>query len=471
MGAAAPVNKSRGARLAAPSGGRDNDRMIDSSLGRLRDLLWRRRPSDRLQAVLVAIGRHVWVMVRDLADGQLSLRAMSLVYTTLLSIVPMLALAFSLLKALGAQATLEPMLLNLLEPLGEQAHGIVQNVIGFVENIKVGVLGSLGVGLLLYTAVSMIQKVEASFNYIWRIERLRSLGQRFGEYLSVLTVGPLLVFVAMGVTASVLSSDQLQALARIEPFGFLLHLFARLAPYLLMIGLFTFLYAFVPNTRVRLRAAAGGGIFAGVLWQSASLAFASFVAQATNYNAVYSGFAIVIFLLIWLYLGWLILLLGCQLSFYLQHPEHLTPYRVAPRLSCRSAETLGLAIAAEVVRRFVRGEPPVGSDALALAMEAQPGHVDRLVDLLQRHGVLAPAGTDEQALLPARDPATLTLDELWRLLRTGPEAEVLPASPAEALRAAAELVGRIEDTAGAELAGTSLRDWALGNSATVAASS
>ena len=438
---------------------RDNGGMLDELNRRLDHWLWSRRPASTWDSRATLIGRYCFVMVREAIDGQLSMRAMSLVYTTLLSIVPILALGFSLLKALGAQNALEPMLMNMLAPLGDQADEVVTSVIGFVENMKVGVLGSLGVGLLLYTAISMIQKVEGAFNFIWRIEESRGIGQRFGEYLSVLTVGPVLVFVAMGITASLVGSDQVQALASIEPFGFLIDIGARLMPYLVMIGLFTFLYTFIPNTRVRLGAAAGGGIFAGILWQSASLVFASFVAGATNYNAVYSGFAIVIFLLIWLYLGWQIMLLGCLLAFHLQHPEHLTRHRRSPMMPGRATEALGAAVVFEVGERFLNGHPPATAEQISRRLQAEPEHVDRVIELLKVHGVLIAAGEDQVALMPARDLAEISVADLWRTLRRGLAPEAARETLAPSMLAAGEMVGDMESSYPERYGSVSVRDW------------
>lgn len=432
--------------------------MNDLLKKQLNQLLWEREPTTRWEALGLVIARHGAVLTRDLVDGQLSMRAMSMVYTTLLSLVPILALGFSLLKALGVHNSLEPVLINLLAPLGPQADELVANVIGFVENIKVGVLGSLGVGLLLYAALSMIQKVEGSFNFIWRIEKSRGIGQRFGEYLSVLTVGPLLVFLAMGITASVMNSTLIARLGEIEPFGVLIAIAGRLLPYLLIIGLFTFMYAFMPNTRVKLKAALCGGLLAGILWQSASLAFASFASGATNYNAIYSGFAIIIFLLIWLYLGWLILLLGCQLAFYVQHPEHLSPEKHAPYLDGRSAEYLGLALMAEISERFITGQPPLDADELSRVLHAPPDHVDRLLEILLHHQLLAVTEGDRQSLLPRRDPDSLQLGELWKLIRSGYAPVGRPRTPDRISRAARSLVEGAESQF-SEAHGLSLKQW------------
>jgi membrane protein len=409
-------------------------------LAKLREALWGEREAlGRYQLELRRGGRYLYALARDLLDGQISMRAMSLVYTTLLSLVPLLALAFSLLKGVGAHNNLVPILTQLLAPLGQQGADLANNVVTFVENIKVGVLGSVGVALLLYTVMSMIQKVEDAFNFIWRVEMRRRLGQRIGEYLSLLLIGPVAIFVALGMTASVMSSGFVAKLAQIEPLGAMLYVLGRLIPYFVIVGLFTFLYAFIPNTRVRLPAAFGGGLLAGFLWQSASLGFASFVANAPNYNLIYSGFAIVILALIWLYLGWLILLIGCQLAYYLQYPERLTPTRIAPQMWGRATELLGLQIVGMVGRRFLAGEPPLTIDQLHRDLAAVPEHVERVVDVLLHHGILAESGVDGRQLLPRRDLESLTLTQLWLLLREGIDGRLRsPAPDALALVEAAE---------------------------------
>ncbi|HAN29465.1 MAG TPA: ribonuclease BN, partial [Haliea salexigens] len=211
--------------------------------------------------------RFLFVLVREISQGQLTLRAMSLVYTTLLSMVPLLAVSFSVLKAFGVHNQIEPLLYNLVAPLGDQGHEIVLNLLDFVENMKVGVLGSVGLALLLYTVVSLIQKVEVSFNYVWRAKSSRPLSRRFSDYLSVIMVGPVLVFSAMGLTASMMNSGIVQAVLNIEPFGSLLVLLSRLIPLLLVILAFTFAYVFVPNTRVSFGSAFVGAVVGGSLWQ------------------------------------------------------------------------------------------------------------------------------------------------------------------------------------------------------------
>ncbi|MEW5973226.1 MAG: YhjD/YihY/BrkB family envelope integrity protein, partial [Pseudomonadota bacterium] len=195
---------------------------------------------------ILLVGRHLW---QELDHGQLNLHAMSLSFTTLLSLAPLLAVSFSVLKAFGVQDVLQPFLLNLLEPLGAQGEEIAGRIVGFVENIRVGVLGAIGLALLFYTVIALMQKVERAFNDVWRVREDRPLAQRFTHYLSVVIVGPVLLFAIISALAQFSG-----AAASLPIAGGLLTQLAqgveRFAPYLMLAGTFVFIYIYVPNTRV-----------------------------------------------------------------------------------------------------------------------------------------------------------------------------------------------------------------------------
>jgi membrane protein len=373
----------------------------------------------------IAAIRMLVVLARQLLGGQLNLRAMSLVYTTLLSVVPLLAVSFSVLKGFGVHNQLEPVLLNFLNPLGPKGVEVAHNIISFVENVKVGVLGSLGLVFLLYTVVSLTQKVEASFNFVWQVERLRALAQRFSSYLTVILVGPLLMFTALGVTATVMNTSLVQYLMSVKPLGEVIVLGNRLIPYLLVIAAFTFIYMFIPNTRVKLVPAVVGGVVAGVLWQTSGWVFAAFVATSTNYAAIYSGFAILILLLIWLYLSWIILLLGAQVAFFVQHPQYVTREPVRFDLSNRLRERLALQLMFMVAEHHLNGRDPWTLDAFAqhLGLPMQP--VDQVLRLMMDTGFLAETNEDPPAYLPRRDVETITLADLLDVVRSAGESRLL----------------------------------------------
>ncbi len=375
------------------------------------DAGWWRRQAIGAVRIAVCVGR-------DVQSGALGMRAMGLVFTTLLALVPLIAVSFSVLKGFGVHNQIEPALLQFLAPLGERSHEITERIVGFVDNIKVGVLGAVGVALLLYTAVSLVQKVEEAFNFTWNVERRRTLARRFSDYLSVMVIGPLLVFLALGITATFTSATAVQAVMQIEPFGYLLRLVTRLTPYLLVITAFTFIYVLIPNTRVKLRHALYGGVVAGVLWETVGRLFATFVATSTNYTAIYSSFAILLLFMIWLYLSWLIVLLGSSIAFYRQHPEYLLAGgRTGVRLSHVQEERLALAVMLAVVRAWYDDSVPPDRDTLARSLGVPMDAVDRALDALQATRLLVPCGTEATGLVPGRPPERMTVKQLLDAVR------------------------------------------------------
>lgn len=380
---------------------------LDRLRSRLDQFVWQTplAGEPRWRRELVLILRLVHAIARELASGALALRAMSLVFTTLLALVPLIAVSFSVLKGFGVHNRIEPLLQGFLVALGPRADEITERIVGFVDNIEVGVLGAVGIGLLLYTAVSLVQKVEEAFNYTWNVSRRRTLVRRFSDYFSVIVIGPVLVFTAMGITATLTSNSMVQALVAIEPFGSLLRLAGRLVPYLLVIAAFTFLYMLMPNTRVRLGPALFGGVAAGVAWESIGRLFAAFVATSTNYTAIYSGFAILLLFMIWLQLSWLILLTGSSIAFYRQHPEHLLAgARGGVRLSGAQTERLALGVMRCVVTDWYAGDAAPTRDGLVRRLAVPGDAVDATLDALVGGGLLASNGDDREGYLPATPP-------------------------------------------------------------------
>ena len=389
------------------------------------------------------------MVVHDLADGQLTLRAMSLVYTTLLSLVPLLAVSFSVLKAFGVHNQVEPLLLNVLAPMGEKGAEVASRILGFVENIKVGFLGGIGLVLLFYTVMSLIQKIERAFNYVWRVNRPRTLLEGFSNYFSVLFIGPVLIFSALAVTATVMNASIVQQIAAIEPFGSALRVATKMVPYLLVIAAFTFVYIFMPNTRVRFSAALIGAVVAAMLWQSMGWAFASFVASSTKYTAIYSSFAILFFFMLWLYVAWLILLVGASVAFYLQHPEYLGTMNRDIRLSGRLQERSALLVMFLIARHYYEGKAAWSVEALARRLGLPSAPLGEIVLALEARGLLLKTGEDTPAYVPARDLEHVRLRDVLAAVRSAGEgADLNPrglvSEPAiEAL--VEELAGAVDD--------------------------
>lgn len=360
----------------------------------------------------------IYFSLKDASSRQLELRATSLVYTTLLSLVPFLAVSFSVLKAFGVHNQVEPLLNNMLAPLGPESAQITERIIGFIERTEVGVLGSVGMVFLLLTVVSLVHKIEISFNYIWHVRKSRGFARRFSDYLSMILVGPILVFTAIGISASVMSTTIVQKLVSIEPFGTTIYFLGRLFPYILVSLACTFAYVFLPNTKVKIRPALAGGFFAGVLWELIGRIFAGFFVSSAKYAAIYSGFAVLILFMIWVYLGWLILLTGAQVSFYFQYPRLLSTGGVLT-LSGRIEEKLALIIVFFIARDFSSGKRLWTLDSLVDHLGIPAGPVLDVLNVLQARGLVLETGDDPPSYVPGRAIDGITVKEVLDAVRRG----------------------------------------------------
>jgi membrane protein len=418
-------------------------------------------------ALLPAWQRHLQLPLRllhalgrDLVSGMLTLQATSLVYTTLLSLVPLLAVSFSVLKGLGVHNQLEPMLIQALHPLGDGAQEIAQQLIGYVDNTNVRVLGAVGLAVLLYSVVSLISKIEQVFNLTWRIDRQRPIVERFSRYLSVLLVGPVLLFSALAASASLRSNSIVQRLVDIEPLGFLVHTGEQVVPLLLITLAFTFVYTFVPNTRVRYGPAVAGALVAGLLWISAGSLFADFMAGSTRYAAIYSSLAIPILFMMWVYFAWLIVLIGANIAFYLQYPEYLNSRERDLRPSNRLRERLALKLMQRVVRRHFAGPEGATEDELAHALRMPLVNVRTAIRILHAGGFLMTTATSPPRLLPAQAPERMLVrDLLHHVRRFGEDPVVTPDSDPDATIAVVEQ--RLQAALDESLGAMSLKELAL----------
>lgn len=397
--------------------------MFSTLSKKINEFLWRERPQPLplWERVAIYVGRLIFRMYRDTVDGDITLRAMSLVFTTLLSIVPLLAVSFSVLKGFGVHETrLEPFLNGLLSALGPKGEEITEKIIDFVDNIRVGILGSVGLAFLFYTAVSLVQKVEGSFNRIWHLQQGRPALRRISDYISLLIIGPVLIFTALGLSASLQNHEFVQTIIAIEPFGFFYRTMLKLLPYLLVISAFTFFYMFIPNTRVQFKAALIGGFVSGISWQTVGWGFASFVADSSRYTAIYSGFAILILFMIWVYVNWLILLLGADLVFHIQHPENLAVPKSRMRLSIACKERLALGILCMVCRAFYAGDRGATLGDLSKMLKLPGQLLDEGIGILLEGGLIEEKNGGAAIYLPARPFDELTVKQALDTVRSVP---------------------------------------------------
>jgi membrane protein len=359
--------------------------------------------------------RYPAALIRDWLRGELNTRAMSLAYTTLLSLVPLMVFSFAILKGLGARGDLRLILDEFFRPMGGAAKELTDSVLQFVANMRGELLGSIGLAFLVYTVIATIQKVEASFNFVWRVGRPRSFGRRFTEYLSVMIIGPILLAVAIGLLGSAEHSPFAQWLHAVAPLAVVLGVLGQIVPYAIVAVVFTVVYSFIPNTHVQFRAALIGGVTAGIIWALVGKVYTAVILYSSQMVAVYTGFAIVLTTLIWVYMSWLILLIGAQLAFYVQFPQYLRHGQEAIELCDSDREQAALSIMYLIGRDYGTGKSFWTADRLAAELDIPGIALAPVLARLERGGLIL--ATEKEQFVPGREPAGILLTDILDAVR------------------------------------------------------
>jgi membrane protein len=355
----------------------------------------------------------------------LDARAAGLVFTTLLSLVPFLAVMFSVLKAFGVHHVIEPSLAQALEPLGPKGQEITNIIVGFVDNIKIGVLGVVGIGGLFYTTYSLIDKIEQALNAIWQVKEGRTWGRKFADYLSAVLVGPVLVLSAFGLLASLQNHTVVESLLEMEPLGTLVVWSGELIPFLMLCGVFTFFYKMIPNTDVHLRSALVGGVAAAILWIIAGEAFAKFVVSSAKYSAIYSSFAVLVLFLLWLYAGWMIVLIGAQFSFFHQYPTAYLSRMLWEQGTFEFREQLALKVLRVLGHHYLKGDRPLRLPELSSELNMPLSLVEEEVERLIENGFVGRLQEPEGVSL-IKSPELIFVKEVLDSVRNGTPPWVVP---------------------------------------------
>lgn len=369
-----------------------------SSLRRTRRWLYQ-----LLQAVLL--------VTEDFSRHLLLLRAAALTYSTVFSLVPLLALIFALLAGLGFQHRFEPLILQRVAAGSQEA---VAFILGYISRIHTRSLGLLGLVMLVLSVVLLAGHVEIAFNSIWEITTPRPFLRKFAIYFSLTVIAPVLLLVALSATAGVKSLTLVMWLKSRPGLGPLVVFLLRLLPYLVICSMLVFLYMFVPNTRVAFKPALVSGLLAGTAWQFVQWLYVTFQIGSAGYNAIYGTFALVLGVLVWIFMSWIIVLAGADLAFALQHLHDFRRERRHGPLSFSSRQELSLAFLRAAEERFLAGQKPGTAAELGKQHRVPPRLAARVLDDLAVLGFLArlPQG----AYLPAREfrhlPVTEVLEKL-----------------------------------------------------------
>lgn len=340
-----------------------------------------------------ALSRFIYMISTGFLADHCIIRASALTFTTILSIVPLLAVAFSISKGFGLQNA--EFFRNFLMGIAADRAEVVNKILQYIANTNVKTLGWIGVGALLLTVYTTVSNVERAFNNIWNIKKGRTSWRKFTDFFSVIVICPIFVLIAASVTVAVQKLDLVQDFfaspgsQALEKF-----LLKMLSLVLVWVG-FIFVYAFVPNTRVRLRSAVAGGLVAGTLWQSAQWLYIHWQIGFTKYNAIYGSFAQLPLFLVWLYISWIIVLLGAEISYAAQNLGGFVRRGLSERLSPQARQKVAVAALTHIAARFASGLSPLSVRELSKTLHLPEDVVLDTFAILTARGMAVPLGDED----------------------------------------------------------------------------
>ena len=376
----------------------------------------------RLQAHKLPPRRSFWITqlrilllaVRRFNMNKCELRASALTFYSLLSIVPVVALAFAVAKGFGVEKILGEQLMAKMQGQEEVAERIIGFAQSFLENTKGGAIAGVGIVLLFWTVIKVLGNVEKSFNDIWGVKTARAMGRKFADYLSIMMICPVLLIIASSVTV-LLTTQVSGILERLSFLGYLADVLIwllKIVPYGVIWLVFTFIYAFMPNTKVELRSALWGGILAGTIYQAVQLAYITFQIGVSNYGAIYGSFAALPLFLVWLQMSWLIVLLGAEISFAHQNVGTYEFEQDCLGVSHSFKRMIALMITSLCVKHFLNAEKPLTAKDISGELEAPIRLVRSVLAELTDAKILSEVFTDlrdDVAYQPACDIHHLTV--------------------------------------------------------------
>jgi len=340
-----------------------------------------------------------------------------LTYYSLLNIVPVVAVAFAIAKGFGLEKVIEKQILQMADKANWQSD-ITSQIITFshklLEQAKGGLIAGIGIILLFWTVISILGKIEESFNEIWEVKKPRTLVRKFSDYLTAMLVAPILLIISS--SATVVVSSQVKVI--VNKIGFLgvfssvIFLLLNLLPYVSMWFLFAMIYLIMPNTRIPLRSGILGGIAAGTVFQIVQWIYIKFQIGVASYGAIYGSFAALPLLLAWLQMSWMIVLLGAEIAYAYEHYETFGFHPDYSRISFSSRKLLILRIFHLLTKKFSQGEKPLSVKQIAHALEIPVRLARQLLHELTDVGLVVETvkGTkDEVAFQPGKTIENITV--------------------------------------------------------------
>ncbi len=378
--------------------------------------IWRVRAGDlsKNKSFWIRFLRILILTIRGIVEDRWHLRASALTYYSLLSIVPVLAMIFGIAKGFGFEKALEKLLYENLEAQEQIIGQVVDFAHTLLQNVKGGLVAGIGLLILFYTIIKILSQIESAFNDIWGIKSARSLGRKITDYLSLMLISPFLFFISSTITVVINSGAKMiiEKISLLAAFSPIIFFMLKLMPYGVIWVLFSFIYIFIPNTKVHLRSGIMAGIIAGTLYVLFQYIYINFQVGVAKYNAIYGSFAALPLFIIWLQLSWVIVLFGAELAFAHQNVDTYEFEPDCENISIRYKRLLSLRIVHLLIKQFHNGEKGWSAAQISHNLEIPIRLVQQMIFELISSGILAEVKFNEGGEVgyhPARDPETMTI--------------------------------------------------------------
>lgn len=364
--------------------------------------------------------------VRSFFDRDLQDKSMSLTYSTVLAIVPALALLFAIGRGFGFQNLLEDELYKSFPAQKEGIQFALKFVDSYLAEASQGIFVGIGIIFLLWTLISLLSNIEEAFNTIWDVKRDRSMYQKVTDYIAICLMVPILMICSSGV--SIFMSATVQNNIYFSFLSPLVNIALEALPVFLAWVAFTLSYFLIPNTKVKFQYAAISGAVCAIIFQILQLLFVNGQIYVSKYNAIYGSFAFLPLLLIWLQFSWLILLFGCVLTYSLQNVLSYNFLGNLSKMSENYSRKVTIILSAAIVGRFREGKTPLTRSQLSFYYDIPIRVTTNICEELYKakliNYVMLP--DDKVGVAPASETDSLTVGELLQRLDAVGDHDFIP---------------------------------------------
>ena len=364
--------------------------------------------------------REIRILVlafKGFREDKVQLRASALTFNTLLSIIPVAAIAFGIAQSFGFKERLEIEIRNALEGHEEVMNWILATTENFLQTSSGGFIAGIGLVILLWSVMQVLNHIEKSFNHIWQIKRSRPWVRKFADYLSIMVVAPIFIVLSGSVSVYLNAkmssiSDQTLILSTLKP---ALIFLLKFIPYVIMWLVLTMLYMIMPNTRVKFKSAFVAGIIAGTIFQLVQMLYINSQIGVSKYSAIYGSFAAFPLFIVWMQISWLVVLMGAEISFANQNVNRYEFEYESLNINSYQKRILTLLILNIIVKRFIAGDKPVSASEISKSIQIPVRLAREILYNLNAAGLITEINIDkprERLYQPAMDTRRMTMEHV-----------------------------------------------------------